>query len=501
MSSQRTLFAALIFIAICVISSKAKVVSGSAKLTGVNTEHVVTKFAVSPHGKGKVSVTLTTDTMYEDERHLKMYFFSDDVWPKVTHATTCAEKVRLANQASVISFRSTRGDRPDGRRDTWIAKINSILMKFDDRPRYWYILIADCSYEMYYHDKSNGPINYRLEVMDNYIDITRPEHEPEYSHIPYDERGMIKFHTVNLVFSFLIALFLLQTVLSQKNGNGEVHLSSIIIGLTCLIWSSSSVCEVIHLNAYKRNGIGSHFFDALSAHFEAVCDSLISLLLLAIAVGWTLPSDISVQAKNINNSSILVSACNGLRNPSVAIQKGNPAGILSIAMFLVHAIIAQWGRIYDDDFDCYHDLEHLPGKILFCLRFILGIAFLVGVASLKRSTHCSHELSKFLTTFSVTGFVWFLCAPSMCVFISLVAPVYRRHQLVSICSGVYQLAALSSLALFVTADSSKSAFHKVSKIGGGDDGLSSLSNGSSMQNSGNASKSIFRIGKSKVRLD
>ena len=82
-----------IFIAIFVISSNAKVVSGSAKLTGVNTEHVVTKFAVSLQGRGKDSATLKNDTMYEDERHLKIYFVLDDVWPKVTYATTCAEKV------------------------------------------------------------------------------------------------------------------------------------------------------------------------------------------------------------------------------------------------------------------------------------------------------------------------------------------------------------------------------------------------------------------------
>ena len=68
-----------IFIAIFVISSNAKVVSGSAKLTGVNTENVVKKFAVSPQRRGKVNVTLRTDTMHEDECYLKMYFVSDDV--------------------------------------------------------------------------------------------------------------------------------------------------------------------------------------------------------------------------------------------------------------------------------------------------------------------------------------------------------------------------------------------------------------------------------------
>ena len=89
-------------------------------------------------------------------------------------------------------------------------------MKFDNRPRYWYILIADCLYEMYYHDKSNGSINYCLEVIDNYIDITRPKHEPKYLHIPYDKCVMSKFHTMNLIFLFLIVLFLLLTVLTQK---------------------------------------------------------------------------------------------------------------------------------------------------------------------------------------------------------------------------------------------------------------------------------------------
>jgi len=48
---------------------------------------------------------------------------------------------------------------------------------------------------------------------------------------------------------------------------------------------------------------------------------------------------------------------------------------VDIMIVAVHAILAQWGRTFDDDFDTYHALEHPPGKALMILRFALGLVW------------------------------------------------------------------------------------------------------------------------------
>eukprot|EP00549_Striatella_unipunctata_P017522 CAMPEP_0118719260 /NCGR_PEP_ID=MMETSP0800-20121206/29355_1 /TAXON_ID=210618 ORGANISM="Striatella unipunctata, Strain CCMP2910" /NCGR_SAMPLE_ID=MMETSP0800 /ASSEMBLY_ACC=CAM_ASM_000638 /LENGTH=55 /DNA_ID=CAMNT_0006626567 /DNA_START=91 /DNA_END=254 /DNA_ORIENTATION=+ len=52
--------------------------------------------------------------------------------------------------------------------------------------------------------------------------------------------------------------------------------------------SWASVFELLHQAMYYMNGTGEYTMDALSTHFEAMCDSVIAILLLLVGSGWTL---------------------------------------------------------------------------------------------------------------------------------------------------------------------------------------------------------------------
>jgi hypothetical protein len=78
---------------------------------------------------------------------------------------------------------------------------------------------------------------------------------------------------------------------------------------------------------------------------------------------------------------------------------------MDIMIVAVHAILAQWGRTFDDDFKTYHALEHPPGKALMILCFALGLIFITGMGAVRSGSHgrCPPSLLSFLTKFALVG--------------------------------------------------------------------------------------------------
>jgi hypothetical protein len=474
---------------------QGKVVSGTAKVTGAKSENTISKFAFSPGGVSTIQGVFETEGMYVDERELRVYIYSDDNWNEVKKASTCRAKVRLSRMSKSLTFDLVK-DRLSGRQRGQVKPKEKYIASFDvnidqqafDGPKYWYITVADCSLEQYSHDSEAPEIHYQVTIMDEFP-------KGQYTHLPSDEQGMQALNLFNLLLSGLLGAGLLLRALVLIKQRNEIHFALFIVLVACVMSAAGSLCELVHLQVYRRNGVGSYTFDALSAHLEALTDAFIALLLLAVAVGWTLPSDINIRVDQQGAGSGLVHILEGLRNPASAIQRGSPSGILSLLLVATHSILAQWGRMYDDDFDCYHDLEHPPGKALFLLRAFLGFCFLLGVAALRRSSHCSPALQQFLIKFALIGITWFLSLPSIAVVSSNLIPPHRRHQVVSAWAVMVQFCSLASLAWLFAADSSASAYHGVSKVGG------SNSDSLGSDSSSVTTKIAFKLGKTKVRID
>jgi hypothetical protein len=107
---------------------------------------------------------------------------------------------------------------------------------------------------------------------------------------------------------------------------------------------------------------------------------MVSLILLLIGGGWTLPSDAvrlglgssgsggggGLKGTTMKNSKFVFNPAGSLLN--LVTNCGGGGGVVDIMIIAVHAILAQWGRTFDDDFDTNHALEHPPGKVLMILR-------------------------------------------------------------------------------------------------------------------------------------
>jgi hypothetical protein len=140
----------------------------------------------------------------------------------------------------------------------------------------------------------------------------------------------------------------------------------------------------------------------------------------------------------------------------------NTSTYLVGSIFLVHIILAQWGRTYDDDFESYHHLEHMPGKILMWMRVAGGILFAAAVTQTRASSKITNALDHFYKVFGTAGFGWFLSLPALTWFCNWSIPYYLRRPTVFIGSSILQSSSLVLLAWLVTTHST--GFHKFSRM-------------------------------------
>ena len=283
----------------------------------------------------------------------------------------------------------------------------------------------------------------------------------------------------------------------------------VVVMAACLANGLSAVCELIHMGAYNFNGTGSYSCDALSGHLEAISDSMVSLVLLSIGGGWTLPTD--VVGGGIGKDASTNKFFAGVRNPAGSlldlITSGGSSGdmkggLVAISIVLVHAGLAQWGRTFDDDFDTYHQLEHPPGRALMTLRFILGLIFVTGVGMVRSGGRCPPSLMSFLTKFGLVGLSYFASLPGVSMFVGSALPFHQRHVALHWGSAIVQACSLASLTWLFIGNSDSSAYHRLSRVGKRDaaDMTESIASSQPM-NGASRRPTMWRFGKTKVRLD
>lgn len=218
---------------------------------------------------------------------------------------------------------------------------------------------------------------------------------------------------------------------------------------------------------------------------------MVALLLLSVAAGWTLPSDVVAVH---HNASPMQKLLGGLQSPFEALRALNPTAMLAIAIFLSHIVLAQWGRMYNDDFDSYHDLNHLPGKFLMINRIILGVCMMACCISTRM--RCLPSLRPFYLRLTVIGTIWFLSLPMLIFIANTLVPYHMRHRTVGVWGAILQTSGILLLSWLVTSHST--SYHKLSHLGSTRDNLTeSLSS----MSGGRGESKMWIFGKTKVRLD
>lgn len=498
----------------------AKIASGRAHLTGAKTESTLVKFAVSRGSSVSIDVNITSYGMYEDEKELRLHIYDDDDWPLVRKSPLCSEKIKMAEKVVPIVF-DFQGRRPDDRSgkgknivEYYQARVQAELenppppsAKFrlkpkKDRNRYFYFTIDDCSLERYQHDNTPDMV-YNLQV----LNVRRTARgNPIYDHLPADEDGIGFLLVVTLFFSGLLT-FLMFYKFARSIG-GDVHVAILIVMAACGCNGLSALCELVHRAQFTRNGYGNYAIDALSSYFEALSDSFVALILLSIGGGWTLPSD--VLGGGIGKEATTNKLMKGVRNPAGSLLdliscKGTGGeslgGVVALLIIFAHIGLAQWGRTFDDDFDTYHALEHPPGRALMMLRFFLGLVFVTGVGMVRSGGRCPPSLMSFLTRFALVGLTYFASLPGVSMFVLSALPYHQRHQALHWGAALVQACSLASLTWLFVGNADASAYHRLSKVGTHAEGDMTADLATPGSSAGTSRPTVWRFGKTKVRLD
>lgn len=469
----RKLYLCLGIWAVILTDVSSKTVSGDFRLSGLNTEYVLGSFAVSAKRMGYVVITFESKDPYTKAEDLFVRRVRDDQWADYTRAPSCTEKVAFSIQNETVS-QSRKKNHYEAR----VAM--GINNEKHDTPHYYYMIITDCSLEYYMHDALVPNVHFSMQMWN------------DGSHVSADEDHQKSVHTITWLLSGLLAVLMAMTIFMQIFEKSSVHAAMFWVMAAAACDSFSSMFELIHLRFYDEDGIGSYGLDCLSAHLEALCDSLVALLLLSIAAGWTLPSDvITVQ----QNATPVQRVLGGLQSPFGALMKFSPTSFLAWGIIASHLVLAQWGRVYNDDFESYHELAHLPGKILMVLRLLLGICLLI--CSFQTRSRCPASLQGFYLKLAIVGNVWFQSLPLLTWIVNIAVPFHLRHKAVCIWGAGLQSFSLMLLAWLVT--SHKTAYHKFSHLSAKGDTLTeSLSAGPSSSSDG---PKTWSMGKAKIRLD
>ena len=477
--------------------------------------------------------------MYEDEKELRLHVYDDDNWPQVRKEPLCSDKIKLAVQVVPIVF-DFQGKRLDDRSNNnnkrsiveyYTAKIhaeinnppprrarkNGIIATPANRNRYFYFTIDDCSLERYDHDNKMPDMVYTLQVM-NVKRLTSSNNVRVSHHLPADEDGIGTLLVITLLFSACLSILLCYKFV-QSIYSGEVHVAILVITAACVCNGLSSACELIHRMAFMTNGYGNYALDATSSYFEALSDSFVALVLLSIGGGWTLPSDvlsgnggggITSSSSSLSTNKLVM----GLRNPAGSLLdllsgKGgggttgreNLGGVVALLIIAAHVGLAQWGRTFDDDFDTYHALEHPPGRALMILRFALGLVFVTGVGIVRSSGRCPPSLMSFLTRFALVGLTYFASLPGVSMFVLSALPYHQRHQALHWGAALVQACSLASLTWLFVGNADSSAYHRLSKVGARKEGDMTADLAMPGGSAGSKRPTVWRFGKTKVRLD
>lgn len=460
-------------------------------------------------------VNFCSTGMYYNEKELRLRIYVDDEWPRVKRMQLCSEKVTLSQRSVPITLEH-KGWQPDDRKgkkskvQMYGTNIQHELMnppnlhrspKKKDRSRYFYFTIDDCNLERAFHDNEVPDMLYTISVQNG-----RPSKSGElvYGHLPADEDGMGFLLVLNLFFSGALAALLVYKLARSIRGEHEVHVAIIVVIAACLTNGLSALCELLHRSVFSYNGYGNYSLDALSSHFEALSDSMVSLILLSIGGGWTLPSD--VVGGGLAKEAPVNKLMKGVRNPAGSlldlISSGGGSGdkkggIVALTIILVHAGLAQWGRTFDDDFDTYHALEHPPGRALMLLRFILGLVFITGVGMVRSGGRCPPSLMSFLTRFGLVGLSYFASLPGVSMFVGTVLPYYQRHQALHWGAWMVQACSLASLTWLFVGGADASAYHRLSRVGAKE----GITENIAPLGTRETGRPMWRFGKTKIRLD
>lgn len=412
-----------------------KVLDGVVTLSSQDTERYMGKFSFSPNMKSHIEGSFHVETgQYFDERPHEMVLclYNETMWNKFQTAlkkgSLCGDRMSMASWKT-DRIQPVMRNNAEGRRD---FSFKSVLSAPESRAHYWFAVLMDCQLEWY--DAHPPPMTFHFVFLNGQ------------SHLPADETGMISINLFSLIAMGAYGAFFFGTAFARMRKVGQIHLITIVFFAAYALQTLSVFCELMHLRRFAYDGKGLRFrhtifaLDFVSGLTQSISELVLSVLLIALAFGWTLGLESQEPMEGF-----LGKLLSGLHRPATLLRGfKSPSALLLLGIGTSQVVLLAWGRTREEDFNNFHDFEHLPGMVLLGMRLSLCALFLWALRR-SRAIERQKEVLAFLEKLAVFGATWFLCLPVLVLLALGLAP-YRRHQLVAGGSIFVQAIALALLS-------------------------------------------------------
>lgn len=377
--------------------------------------------------------------------------YDDHDMPKfsrmMTAGSLCQERARICTWQTRIRPADTAADKHHFTFASGVSNRRDVKSA-----HYWYAVLMDCYLEEY--DAHPPRLHYALQFLNGNPNSLQS------SHLPADENGMQTINALALAAMVAYGAIFGMRLYTRWLNIQQAHLIVVLFMAAYVLQALSLLCELCHLRRYASDGKGlrwRHTWLALDfggALLQSLSELILSVLLIALAFGWTLgfqkvPID-GLFGKAVAGLQSPADLLKGMRSRSLLLL-----GALASVQLLLHAI----GRSYEEDFGMYHDHEHWPGMALIAIR-VASWALFSWALLRSRKAEANPEVLGFLGQLWIFGTVWFVSFPQLVALATLV-PTYRRHQLVAGGSIAMQTIALALLStLFMT----QSNYYRISSL-------------------------------------
>jgi hypothetical protein len=414
-----------------------------------------------------VSGKLTHEGVYLDghPHFLEFYLYDEEGWSKyqklLKDGSLCRDRVQLARQT--IKIEAVRDESSGLHVMQFMTPVETPVDVV-----YYYALIGDCYLEEY--DAHPPQIHYELNFVNGKMifpgdDPSLARHSE--SELPAEEQGIYAMHLFLLPAMLAFAGYFASKAKQQFTQYGQVHLVVILLGSAFALQMASVFFELCHLHVFRSDGKGlrwRHSFfpaDFFAELTQGLSELLLSFLLLALACGWTLSAEeFGFSSAGGGAGTASTGIIIAFSKPAQLAKSVTPASLLAAFLFVSQVGLELAGRAYEDNFNQFHDEDHLPGHLLQMMRVVLCVLFWAGLSSTMKS-HTNKDVAVFLRQLLVFGTLWYLAFPVLVMYCNVFVAPFNRHMVITVGSIMCQTVAIASLSLLFLG---KSTYQKVSSL-------------------------------------
>eukprot|EP00927_Polykrikos_kofoidii_P079602 TRINITY_DN76392_c0_g1_i1.p1 TRINITY_DN76392_c0_g1~~TRINITY_DN76392_c0_g1_i1.p1 ORF type:complete len:435 (+),score=47.64 TRINITY_DN76392_c0_g1_i1:47-1351(+) len=330
-------------------------------------------------GRGRFDLDLKLKSgSLQRNANLMVHAYVDDDWSRASSTSPCEREEQNLARIHMNTW-------VDRNASNWEGVSGFLTQTL--RSHIWYVAVVDC-------DIINGFRNETVELEYDFhaIQADQSEFGVEARHAPYTQG-------VGLLGFLVILRRMGCRCRAIRESAGALHPVILALAIAATLQCASQVAHMLHLMRYSTDGEGFWLLDVLAEVFFMASQVAHTMLLLAIARGYTL-----LPGKS---------------------SERDLAQLGFIASLAAHAALVSFGKMREGtSSQQHHNNDGLLGWAIVSIQVFLLLFFVYSANSTR--LRGGYRLENFMRSFQLAGSLYFVAYPIVFVVAQLFAPYLRQ---------------------------------------------------------------------------